>query len=323
MDTNLWLGILGSAASIVGIPLAVFLYLRQKASNVERVKSVIIKNLSHQIGDRRIPNEFQIMSTIKSKLRTSRIKGDALSVNEIIEDLVTEINENPLLDAERKAALVSSLQIIHQRRTQTEVDYSQEITSSGKIISFISMIAAIITIIAFSSSFSEEKLSFFKMIDPSFLALLSSAIAAFITGVTINYLKQREGSNEDNRNEQNESSGFEKLKQILINQEVERSEDDSIKRWQETTASESGGLTMLDVFLCEADPLIDVVDSSYVNSSEVLKSVYRRFQLYQLIEPDPLSMDLAMNRKNIAYTMSSYGKRFFTYLDEGKVDGGD
>ena len=52
---------------------------------------------------------------IDSKIREAGIKGNALSVSEIVEDLVSETISSPMLESERKKDILSNLKSIHQR----------------------------------------------------------------------------------------------------------------------------------------------------------------------------------------------------------------
>ena len=55
-----------------------------------KLKREIVKILSYQIGEGRNLSTFEIQAVIDSKIREAGIKGNALSVSEIVEDLVSE-----------------------------------------------------------------------------------------------------------------------------------------------------------------------------------------------------------------------------------------
>ena len=107
--------IVGSIASIGGIPLAIYLYLKSKEANFDKIKRDIVKILSYQIGEDRELTTFEIQSVINSKLRESRMKIDEIEVNEVIEDLVSETISSPLLDTERKHTILGNLKTIHYK----------------------------------------------------------------------------------------------------------------------------------------------------------------------------------------------------------------
>lgn len=62
------LQIIGSIASIGGIPLAIYLFLRSKEAKLIRLKREIVKILSYQIGEGRNLSIFEIQAVIDSKL---------------------------------------------------------------------------------------------------------------------------------------------------------------------------------------------------------------------------------------------------------------
>lgn len=107
------LQIFGSLASIVAIPLAVYLYLRNREVKFSKVRQEIRKILSYQIGESRNLSTFKVHSVIDSKLREHRFRLDVISSNEVIEDLVAETITNPMLEKERKETIINNLQNIH------------------------------------------------------------------------------------------------------------------------------------------------------------------------------------------------------------------
>jgi len=112
---NTFLQIFGSIASIGGIPLAIFLYLRSREAKFSNLKREIVKILSYQIGEGRSLSTFEIRSVIDSKIREAGIKFNNLGVSEIVEDLVSETISSPMLESERKKDILSNLKSIHQR----------------------------------------------------------------------------------------------------------------------------------------------------------------------------------------------------------------
>ena len=52
--------IIGTVASIGSIPLSIYLYIKSRENNIDKVKREIVKILSHQIGDRRQLTSFEI-----------------------------------------------------------------------------------------------------------------------------------------------------------------------------------------------------------------------------------------------------------------------
>ena len=110
---NDFLQIIGSLASIIGIPLAVFLYLKGKAQIYVEVRRDIVKRLSYQIGEGRKNSQFELNAVIDSMKREKRLKKTSISPDSIVEDLISETISSPLLDKSRKDSLVVELELLH------------------------------------------------------------------------------------------------------------------------------------------------------------------------------------------------------------------
>lgn len=110
---NDFFSLVGSVASLVSIPLAIYLYLKSKEAKFDRLKKDIVKVLSYQIGDERQLSTFEIKTVISSKLRENRIKIDSVSVTEVIEDLVSETISSPLIGKDRKTKILDNLKKIY------------------------------------------------------------------------------------------------------------------------------------------------------------------------------------------------------------------
>lgn len=105
--------IIGTIASIGSIPLSLFLFIKSKENNIDKVKRDIVKILSHQIGDRRQLTTFEIQTVINSKTREVKIDNEKITVNDIIEDIVSETISNPLLDKSIKEDIILELKKIY------------------------------------------------------------------------------------------------------------------------------------------------------------------------------------------------------------------
>ncbi|MDQ2720686.1 MAG: hypothetical protein M3Z26_13135 [Bacteroidota bacterium] len=110
---NDFFSIIGSIASLVSIPLAIYLYLKSKEAKFDKLKKDISRVLSYQIGDERQLSTFEIKTVISSKLRENRITADAISVTEVIEDLVSETIASPLISKERKIQILENLKALY------------------------------------------------------------------------------------------------------------------------------------------------------------------------------------------------------------------
>ncbi|GLU57245.1 hypothetical protein Dfri01_67060 [Dyadobacter frigoris] len=110
---NDFFSIIGSIASLISIPLAIYLYLKSKEAKFDKLKKDISRVLSYQIGDERQLSTFEIKTVISSKLRENRINTDAISVSEVIEDLVSETISSPLISKERKTQILDNLKRLY------------------------------------------------------------------------------------------------------------------------------------------------------------------------------------------------------------------
>jgi len=105
--------IIGSLASLLSIPLAIYLFLKSKEAKFDRLKKEIVRVLSYQIGDERKLTNFEIKTVINSKLRENRIKTDSISISEVTEDLVSEVISSPLINKDRKTEILLELRKIY------------------------------------------------------------------------------------------------------------------------------------------------------------------------------------------------------------------
>lgn len=71
---NEFLQVMGSLASIIGIPLAVYLYFKGQAEKYFDVRRDIVKRLSYQVGEGREISQFELNAVIDSMVREKRLK---------------------------------------------------------------------------------------------------------------------------------------------------------------------------------------------------------------------------------------------------------
>lgn len=112
---NNFFSLLGSIASIIAIPLAIYFYLKQKEAKNDKVRKEITKILSYQIGESRELTTFEIQAVINSKLRENKIRSDSILVSETIEDLIAETMASPLLDEKRKEIILDNLKRLYNK----------------------------------------------------------------------------------------------------------------------------------------------------------------------------------------------------------------
>ncbi len=104
---------IGSVASIAGIPLAIYLFLRSQAQKYVDIRKDIVDRLSFQIGEGRQLSIFEIQAMIASRVRQNRIRYGLIEADQVIEDLVTEIVNSPLLESARKEEVITQLRSLH------------------------------------------------------------------------------------------------------------------------------------------------------------------------------------------------------------------
>lgn len=109
-----FLQIFGSFASIGAIPLAVYLYLRNREAKFSKLRQEICKILSYQIGEGRNLSTFEVQAVITSKTREHNFKPDTVNSDEVIEDLIAETITNPMLESGKKEDIIENLQNIHR-----------------------------------------------------------------------------------------------------------------------------------------------------------------------------------------------------------------
>lgn len=107
------LQLIGSIASIVGVPLAIYLFLKSQVQKYANVRREVVKRLSYQIGEGRTISVFELNAIIDSIVRENRLKKGAISPSSVIEDLIAETVSSPLLESSRKEELVKELSHIH------------------------------------------------------------------------------------------------------------------------------------------------------------------------------------------------------------------
>ncbi|MCD8423593.1 hypothetical protein [Tenacibaculum finnmarkense] len=107
------LSIIGTIASVGSVPLSIFLYLKSREEKVDKVKRDVVRILSHQIGEQRELTTFEIQTVINSKSRENKIDTAKITIEEIVEDLVSDTISNPLLDKQIKENIITELKAIY------------------------------------------------------------------------------------------------------------------------------------------------------------------------------------------------------------------
>ena len=222
------LTILGTIASLGAIPLSIYLYLKTKEAKFDKIRKEIVKTLSYQIGEERQITAFEIQTVINSKIRENRLKKNTINIDEIVEDLVSEIISNPMIDRNRKEIILADLKSIyikdeildnikkdnltwdnleHKIRdfdSKQELEERLNVEMKGKsyerISTWFAIIAAVITIIltvfSFISKGSFEIL--FEQISQNsiILGLAAGLIISTLTGILMTLKKRIQRSDE-------------------------------------------------------------------------------------------------------------------------------
>ncbi|NHQ61059.1 hypothetical protein G9409_10795 [Chlorobium sp. BLA1] len=127
------LTILGTIASLGGIPLSIYLYLKSKEAKFDKIKKEIVRTLSYQIGEEREITAFEIQTVINSKLRENRFKTNSVNIDEIVEDLVSETISSPMIDRNRKKIILDNLKNIYVKGEILEKLDSIKFTGEEKV----------------------------------------------------------------------------------------------------------------------------------------------------------------------------------------------
>ncbi|HFD4110555.1 TPA: hypothetical protein ACPVYA_004661, partial [Vibrio parahaemolyticus] len=202
------LQIVGSLASIVGIPLAVYLYIKSKAEKHFEVRREIVKRLSYQVGEGREISPFELNVIIDSLVREKKIKESVITPDSVIEDLTSEIVSSPLLDKNRKDTVVIELQKLHSKHAPNlssqvddidwgasegnsiELEVSEYKAKSGSnrgaevfAVSATIISALLATYVSSSSGSIIDKLMTIPVDEAATLGAVIATLAGFITGV--------------------------------------------------------------------------------------------------------------------------------------------
>ena len=103
------LSYIGSIASVGSIPLAIYLFLKSKEDKIDNVRRQILKIISYQIGENRLLSEFEINKIINSNIRNNKLDRHSISMENILEDLVSDTVSSPLLNTDRKDEILKNL----------------------------------------------------------------------------------------------------------------------------------------------------------------------------------------------------------------------
>jgi len=120
-----FLTFIGSIASIVSIPIAIYIYLKSNEQKKETIRREILKTISYQIGENRVLDLFEVDKIIISNLRNNKLAKEAINIKSILEDLISDTVSSPLLDSKRKEDILTNIKDIFPNKDSVEdVKYS-------------------------------------------------------------------------------------------------------------------------------------------------------------------------------------------------------
>lgn len=225
------ISLIGTIASIGSIPLGFYFFIKGKEEKRDKVKRDIVKILLYQLNDSNLVSIFEIQSVINSKCRESKVSVDSITITEIIDDLLSEIISNPLLQKESKRIFIANLKFLSHRiltttdkeinketitleklkdvdqdkieielqREQEKVKHKEKTESLSQIFSVItSLLGVVAGIAAFSSEVFLNNDVFKKLFEKNdFLLAMIMGVIVSILGATISYFVKKSKDKKD------------------------------------------------------------------------------------------------------------------------------
>jgi hypothetical protein len=136
------LAVAGSIASIGAIPLSVYLYLKSRIHKLLKIRREIVEKLSFRIGEGGALNTLVIDSVKNSYARKYKLRPNSILLDEIVEDLIAETINSPLLEAKRREEIINNLCESHSKKVRPphkiqvfakEGAYSDSIKTKGEV----------------------------------------------------------------------------------------------------------------------------------------------------------------------------------------------
>lgn len=92
--------------------IAVYFYFKTRDSRIDSAKRETVRTLLHQIGAEGKLTLFQIQSVCNAKLREKKVGKKNIPPSIIVEDLVSEVLSNPLIENDKKSDYIENLESI-------------------------------------------------------------------------------------------------------------------------------------------------------------------------------------------------------------------
>lgn len=199
---------IGTFASIISVPLAIYFYFKTMDGKYEKARKELISLFSNYIGSGNKLTYFYLSSVINAKIRENNIKSGYITEKSIIEDLIVEIISNALLSNDAKNSILANLEgIISEKEFENMTENQEQLMESLKksegvickvkklsentistIISCVS-VAAFILSSAISSGEITEIFSTIDLTRP-FIQMLLGIVVTIIVGVIFSFIEK-------------------------------------------------------------------------------------------------------------------------------------
>lgn len=199
---------IGTFASIISVPLAIYFYFKTMDGKYEKVRKELISLFSNYIGSGNKLTYFYLSSVINAKIRENNIKSGYITEESIIEDLIVEIISNVLLSNDAKNSILANLegiisekdfenmtekreQLIESLKKSEAVIYKIKKLSENTISTIISCVsvAAFVLSSAISSGEITEIFSAIDLTRPIIQVLLG-IVLTIIVGVIFSFIEK-------------------------------------------------------------------------------------------------------------------------------------
>lgn len=198
MDISVSIGVLSIAVSIlVGLGTFYVADRRARRNRWQQAKDTVLRELSKSLGEGNIPSREIISATIRSVLRGYNASDlNAVSVDEVVDDLIRQITSDPFLDADRRKqlqreVLVAKLEKVEGIETAPAEKVTVGVEIAGAKIetrlaswsTLISFLAAVVTSIIAGISFLslERVFDWVKVHAEQGLMIIAPILGAIIT----------------------------------------------------------------------------------------------------------------------------------------------
>lgn len=129
MDWSLILGIIGILVS-VGVGWITYRLADRRARNQRHAtaKATVLQELSKSLGEDSVPTPAVIEATLRSVVREVADPKVAVSLDEVLDDLVRQVTSDPFLNAERRRKLQDDIEKV--RTDASEVRHEKVVALS-------------------------------------------------------------------------------------------------------------------------------------------------------------------------------------------------